>query len=399
VRKLSGDTRILIWVAAAVLVVIIVGAFFAPAREDNDPTPSIDNNGSHGAKAAFLLLQQLGYKTEPWDRPAKELSDADASHTTLILADASLMDVAQEKPAIENFLRHGGRVLATGSVSAALLPQSYVGPPNRLYTDLCYTTPQGLSPMARAGRVAMDVPIRWNRDDVNLRVDQSCSDDAVVVHYPVGSGEAVWWASAAPLTNRGLREDASLKLFLASVGGPQQRVLFDEYIHGARPDLWSTAAGTPVKALEWQLAVVAVLLALSFGRRTGPLRIPVETPRTSPLEFAESMGDLYRNAGAINVATSAAERRLMQFLEHEGGISRETLRSTPEAIAEAVSQRFQYPSAGFVEDLKAARQSEYAKLTARSGLGLVKRIDRHIANLAAIVRHSKATAVNGETGD
>ena len=110
------------------------------------------------------------------------------------------------------------------------------------------------------------------------------------------------------------------------------------------------------------------------------------------------MGNLYRQAGAVSVATGAAERRLMEFLEHEGGIPRETLRSTPEAIAEAVSQRFQYVPSSFLNDLKTARQSEYAKLKARSGLELVKRIDHHIATLAATVRHSKPAGVNGEAG-
>jgi len=398
VKKLSGDARILLWVVVAALAVIVAGAFFAPAREDKDTTPSSDNSGSHGAKAAFLLLQQLGYRAERWDRPAKELTELDAPQTTLILAGAYPMDLLAERPGIENFLRHGGRVLATGAMSAGMLPESHIAPPNHIYTALCYTSPEGLSPMARAGRVAMDVPIRWNSEDVGLRVDQSCGEDAVVVHYPVGTGEVVWWSSAAPLSNRGLKEDASLRLFLASVGEPGRKVLFDEYIHGARADLWATTAGTPVTALEWQLAAIAVLLVLSFGRRSGPLRIPVEAPRTSPLEFAESMGDLYRKAGAVDVATGAAERRLKQFLEHEGGIPRETLRASPEVIAEAVAQRFRYASPGFVEDLKAAQQAEYTKLTARSGLGLVKRIDQHIANLAAIVRHSKAE-VSGEAGD
>jgi len=388
--KLSDDSRILIGVTAAVAVVVVIGAFFAPAHEDNDLTPGTYNSGSHGAKAAFLLLGELGYKTDRWDRPSKDLSEVDAPHTTLILADAYPFDVLKEKPGIADFLKHGGRVLATGAMSATMLPVSGIAGPNRVYTDLCYTTPQGLSPMARAGRISMPVPLRWNSDSVNLHVDQSCGDDAVVVHYSSGEGEVVWWSSPEPLSNRGLKDDAGIKLLLASIGGRGRTILFDEYIHGARTDIWATTAGTPVKALEWQLAAVAALVIFSFGRRSGPLRAPVQAPRTSPLEFAESMGDLYRKAGAVNVATSCAERRLMQFLEHEGGIPRETLRSTPEVIAEAVSERFRYASAGFTEDLKAAQQAEFAKYSARSGLGLVKRIDEHIAKLTAIMRHSQA---------
>ncbi|HTW46713.1 MAG TPA: DUF4350 domain-containing protein [Acidobacteriaceae bacterium] len=399
-KRLSGDVRILIGVSAAMVLVIVIGAFFAPAREDTDLTPSSDNSGSNGAKAAYLLLSEIGYRTGRWDRPSKDLSEVDAPHTTLILAEALPLDALKEKPGIADFLRRGGRVLATGAMSTSMLPVSNIEPPDRLFSALCYTTPQGLSAMARAGRVAMPAPARWKSNSIRARVDQSCGDDAVVVHYPFGKGEVVWWSSPAPLSNRGLKDDASLKLFLASVGEPGRLVLFDEYIHGARADLWALAAGTPVTALEWQLAAVAALLIISFGRRNGPLRAPVLAPRTSPLEFADSMGDLYRKAGAVNVATSCAERRLMQFLEHEGGIPRETLRSTPEEIAEAVEERFRYASPGFTEDLKAAQQAEFAKYSARSGLGLVRRIDEHIAKLTAIMRHSQpAPRKDGEASE
>ena len=388
-KRLSGDARILLWVAVAVMIVIVVGAFLAPAREDSDSTPSTYNSGTHGAKAAWLLLSGLGYRTDRWERPAKELSGLDAAHTTLILADAYPLDLLKEKVGIGDFLDRGGRVLATGAVSTSMLPEANIAAPNHIYSELCYTTPEGLSAMARAGRVGMPVPIRWKPDGVRLHVDQNCGDDAVVVHYASGKGEVVWWSSSAPLSNRGLKEDASLKLFLASIGGHDRTILFDEYIHGARPDLWATVTGTPVRALEWQLAAVAVLLIVSFGRRSGPLRALVRTPRTSPLEFAESMGDLYRKAGAVNVATGCAERRLMQFLEHEGGIPRETLRSSPETIAQAVADRFRYDSPDFVDDLKAAQQAEFTKYSARSGLKLVTRIDGHISRLAELMRHSQ----------
>src|SRR5271156_3973345 len=398
-RRLTGDARILIGITLAVMAVIIVGAFFAPARQDNDPTPSTDNSGAQGAKAAWLLLSQLGYRTERWDRPARDLSEVDAQHTTLILADAQPLVVLKEKAGIAEFLKHGGQILATGAASAAMLPESHVGPPNHIYTDLCYTTPQGLSSLARAGRIGMSIPVRWNSDDPSVRIDQACGEDSVVVHYAVGKGEVTWWSSSVPLSNRGLKDDASLKLFLASIGSRERLILFDEYIHGARTDLWATAAGTPVVALGWQLAAIAALLIFSFGRRNGPLRTLIRAPRTSPLEFAESMGDLYRRAGAVNVATGCAERRLFHFLEYEGGIPRETLRSSPEIIAEAVAQRFHYASPGFTADLKATQQAEYAKYSARSGLELVKRLDGHVAKLAAIMRHAKPEHPNGEPRD
>jgi hypothetical protein len=387
--KLSADAGLVFGILLVVMAVIVAGAFVAPAREDRDPTPSTENNGSAGAKGAYLLLSRLGYRVEQWnqpikalgDQPVKALSTTSAAHTTLILADARMSDIREEATALTTFLNHGGRVVATGPISALMVPDAHIGAPSHFYTALCYTTPQGLSALARAGRVEMPVTVRWNSDAPSLRVDQSCGDDAVVVHYPVGQGEVIWWSSSAPLSNRGLRNGANLKLLLASIGEPGRTVLFDEYIHGGQQDLWDTARGTPAAAMGWQLAAVALLLVASFGRRSGPLRGLVQIPRTSPLEFAESMGELYRKADAVSVATGCAERRLMHFLEYEGGIPRETLRRTPEEIAQAVSQRFLYRDAALAMDLKAAREAEFNKLSAKSALGLIRRIDQHMARL------------------
>lgn len=400
-NQLSRDARILIGVTAAILIVIVVGAFFAPARLDNDPTPSSYNSGSAGAKAAYLLTQQLGYHTDRFEESAAALSRYDAPHTTLIFADAffnttSKQDFDAQKTHLKNFLEHGGRILATGPGSALYLPDAHVAMPNQIYTKLCYTTPQGLGPLARTGRITTNVTVRWDANDSSTRIEQLCGSDAVVVSYPVGKGEVIWWSSAMPLSNAGLKDDASLKLFLASIGQPDRTILFDEFVHGATTSLWDTTSGTPVTALGWQLAAIALLLVLSFGRRNGPLREPIRTPRTSPLEFAESMGDLYRKAGAVSVATGSAERRLMRFLEVQGGLPQATLRSTPEAIAAAVAERFRYRSSTFAADIKAAQEAESANLSAKSALGLVQRIDRHIASLLAIMKHSDT---EGQTND
>jgi hypothetical protein len=377
-----------------VLALIVVAAALAPARDDNDPVPSTWNSGSHGAKAAYLLLGGLGYATVRWDRPAAELSSIDAAQTTLVLAESQMMDLGKEKEGIVGFLNRGGRVVATGALSGLMLPESHIGTPGHIYTALCYTTPQSLSGMGRAGQIAMPVPVRWKEGAA--RVDQACGEDAVVVHYPVGKGEVVWWSSAAPLSNRGLREDADLRLLLASVGAPGRGVLFDEYIHGARAGLWATAKGTPVTALGWQLAGIALLLVSSFGRRSGPMRELARTRRSSPLEFAESMGALYQKAGAVDVAVGAAERRLMDFLHSEGGIPRETLRMTPETIEAAVVERFGYTASEFVEDLKAAREAEFSKLSAKGALELVRRLDRHIGRLRERMTHSQAEGFGAE---
>jgi hypothetical protein len=334
-----------------------------------------------GAKAAFLLLNELGYKAHRWDKSTAALSATDAATTTLILAEPQMADERADRTALAAFLDRGGRILATGAVSALMLPAAKVGPPGRFYTALCDTTPQGYSPLARAGRLSMPVSMRWGGDQAT--VDQACGDDAVVVHYRVGRGEVIWWSDPSPLTNRGLEKDPNLKLFLASLGATGRTVLFDEYIHGAREDLWTTTAGTPVWSLAWQLVFIVVLIVYCFSRRNGPIRPLARTPRTSPLEFAESMGSLYRKAEASGVAAADSERRLLRFLRLEGGIPASTLRQTPELIVAAIRERFRYDGDSLAIDIQALREAEYKPVSGKRTLALVQRVDRHIALLRA----------------
>jgi hypothetical protein len=136
-RRFSSDARLIAMVSGIVLAVILVAAFIAPAREDNDPVPSTDNSGSMGAKAAFLLLNELGYKAHRWDKSTAALSATDAATTTLILAEPQMADERADRTALAAFLDRGGRILATGAVSALMLPAAKVGPPGRFYTALC----------------------------------------------------------------------------------------------------------------------------------------------------------------------------------------------------------------------------------------------------------------------
>jgi hypothetical protein len=394
-NRRRGEWKFLIVFTAAVIVLIVITGILAPNREDRDPTPSSWNAGRAGAKAAWLLLGDLGYRTVRWERPESELSTVDAAHATLIAAEPSLAfavlsDKDRTRP-FADFLHRGGRILATGAGGAFLLPDAKVAASDRLYTELCDTTPASPDALARAGSVAMAVPIRWMDGNPEVRVAQRCGDEAVVVSYPVGSGEVIWWASSSPLSNEGLHQDASLRLLLASIGGPERTIYFDEHLHGMSADPWSAAHGTPVTALIVQSCCVGALLIFSFSRGAGPRRPLVQPPRASPLEFVESMGALYARAGATRVAIAAAERRLFEFLVHEGGLPMETLRAGSAAIAAAVSARFGCDTTALAADLQAAREAEYDARRPSEALALVRRLDRHIAQLTARIRNPQRT--------
>lgn len=388
----SRDQRIVFGILGAMIVLLVIVSIFSPANDDTNPFPTTYNIGSAGTKAAYLVLGELGYGAERWEASPDDLKNVDAPKATLILAEPNFPteNAKQVQEKIADFLSRGGRVLATGKEGAYFLPDAKTGAPAQFYQKLCFTTPEGQGPLARVGKVSISNNVRWAALEPKFRVSQLCGDDAVVVSYNYGAGEAIWWSSPLPMTNRGLKEDASLKLVLASVGGADRRVLFDEYFHGQRASLWDTAKGLPISQVAWQCAVVAVLLVLSFGRRSGPIRLPVRVPRSSPLEFAESMGRLYKKAGATQAAVDGARRRLLKFLEEQCGVSREVLRSTPQVIVEAVEERLGGRWSALGEHLTQATEAEHSTVSLASTLELVRALDHDQRDLAESIRSGHA---------
>jgi hypothetical protein len=321
------------------------------------------------------------------------LRNVDAAHTTLILTEPKLpvKDVKPLRQDIAEFLQRGGWVVATGPTGALLLPDGKTDVPKTLIRGLCYTKPQGDGALARAGQVPLIEPVRWVAEGEIYKVEQRCGQDAVVVRYPVGDGEAIWWSSPMPMTNAGLSDDPSLKLVLASVGAPGRTVLFDEYMHVSRESVGDTLKGLPWGALWWQSAAVAALLLLSFSRRNGPLRTAVTLPRTSPVEFAESMGVLYQRAGATTAATEAARARLLEFLRDQCGIPRELLRMQPPEVAQMLAERF---GGDWREiDLHLAQAAVATGVTAKSALKLVQALDDDLVRLQELMRTHKPVGV------
>ena len=346
--KGNADRRIVLWLAGGVLLLIVLTAGFAPVTRDDDATPTTYNSGTHGAKAAYLILESLGYSVSRSDQPLMTALDgADAQHTTLVLAGPHAPGEESQKreyAAVGRFLQRGGRVLSTGFFGAYFLPGGRTGGATQFIDGLCHTTAEGRSAYALAGSIDLFDQTPWNALDPLVRVDQRCGDDAAVVHrtYPNG-GEMVWWSNSEPLSTRGIAQDSSLSLLLAAVGPASgehaRRVVFDEFYHGEQAAPSDYLKGLPLRSLLLQATLLIALLVFSFSRRSGPIREPLYVPRTSPVEFAENMGALYERAGATEPATEAARRRLLHFLAATCGLPAAiVLRGDAAAIAVARTQ-------------------------------------------------------------
>ncbi len=68
-----SDRRIVLWMDAVILLLIVVVSVLAPNTGDDDAQPTTYNNGPQGAKAAFLTLEAIGRTTSRWQRPIEDL--------------------------------------------------------------------------------------------------------------------------------------------------------------------------------------------------------------------------------------------------------------------------------------------------------------------------------------
>ena len=401
--KGNADRRIALWLAGGVLLLVVLTSLFAPVTRDDDVTPSSYNSGTHGGRAAYLVLESLGYSLSRNDESLTiALAQADAPHTTLVLAAPNAPSEESQKreyAAVERFLQRGGRVLATGFRGAYFLPDGRTGEATQFISGLCHTTAEGRSAYAAAGSIDIYDASPWSAIEPAVRVDQRCGNDAAVVHrtYPNG-GEMVWWSSSEPLSTRGIAQDSSLRLLLAAVGpasGPgARRIVFDEFYHGVQASPSDYLSGLPLRSLMVQAGLLIALLVFSFSRRSGPVREPLVVSRTSPIEFAENMGALYERAGASEPATEAARRRLLHFLATACGLPADVLRSDAATIASLVQSRFGVEGKALQEALERAESARYTRLRPREALLVVRAIDREIARLRALIDRSQVDLNN-----
>jgi hypothetical protein len=330
-----ADRRLLMWAGGLLAIVIGIALVIASGSGDRGEVTTTYSAGSAGAKAAYLLLEESGYNVARWEEPPSTLTDA--SSTTLIFAEPLELPTEDDISAVRRFVEAGGHVIATGPTSAWIVGGTAMPEPLGGYT---WTTVRSiaLSPITRvAPEITLFDRAHWvpgDRAELPLYGEPHAPS---VVMIAMGRGEALWWASATPLTNAGITQSNNLQFFLASIGAPAgRRVLWDEYFHGRRPTLAASMWHSPVKWITLQLALVALVVVWSRSRRSGPMIAPPVESRLAPLEFVRTLGSLYRNAGAAGVAVDAATRRVRAGLARRFGIS---VRTPASDLAEIIGRR------------------------------------------------------------
>jgi Domain of unknown function (DUF4350) len=379
----SSDRKLLLAGAALLVLLLAASAVLSPPPEQiSSPVPSTYSTQSAGAAAAYRLLSKLHYPVRRWESPPNEL-DADSHDILLILAEPSQPPSENERKALVQFVEEGGHVLFTGPGIPAYFPGGSV---SQEHPDPSWESfePRLPSPLTRGVQhITIQPQAYWGTltaDQLPLYGD---SDSPVVISWALGDGEILWWAGSTPLTNAGITREDNLKLFLNSVANwsadESYKIYWDEYFHGQRSSLWSYVGKTSLAWSVLQLALLAAAVLFTFSRRSGPIFVPKEVSRLSPLEFVETLGGLYERAGAASSAIDVSYVRLRSLLTRQ--LSLPSNLGNLE-LAQAAERRLGWKDSGLAECLRQAyAASRDTAISSREALRIVKKLEQFAARL------------------
>jgi Domain of unknown function (DUF4350) len=313
------DRKLVFW-GILFLVLMTVGlALVSPKEPQDDGAPSSYSTKKRGGKAAYLLLTQLGYKIERWDQHPSELP-VNPQNELLIIAGPTQIPDRDETNALQKFVAAGGTMLIAGAWFDGFAPNSHSAM-GKYRVGWAECQPAAPTKLTRGGVISMDHSQAWDKDNaLEVLVHYKHEDDPVVVSYMVGRGEVIWWASALPVTNAGIRDKNNLNLLINSLG-EGKHILWDEYFHTEdRHDPFAAIWGGAMKAGALQCVGLALLLLFTFSRRSGPVVPLLPESRLSPLEFVDTLGNLYGRAGAAQVPVEIAFTRFRQLAVRRLGL-------------------------------------------------------------------------------
>ncbi|MFZ0786031.1 MAG: hypothetical protein WAM67_09580, partial [Candidatus Acidiferrales bacterium] len=158
------------------------------------------------------------------------------------------------------------------------------------------------------------------------------------------------------------------------------------YFHGARASLGSYFADTPLPWAGLQIGLAFLAAVFTFSRRAGPMRVPATESRLSPLEFVETLGDLYESAHASPAAVGVAYQRFRTSLSRKLGVA--TKAKLPE-LAHAAAGRFGWPEDALLDTLaRSERAMRSIQLEEKEALELVRQLHEYSDGLES-GRHTK----------
>ena len=194
------DTRLLIGAIGVMVLLFVLTIALQPApAQQSLGYPSSYSTDWSGAKAAFLLLQSLGFREERWEASPQELPE-NSENVTFVLAEPTQQANASDRAAILRFVSGGGRLLVTGASGASFAPGAAAEEVDSSDLEPVTYLPLIPSPLTRgAPEITMIAPDQWTSTrQVELGVYGDENNPVVVsYHFGTGTGDLVGIVVAA----------------------------------------------------------------------------------------------------------------------------------------------------------------------------------------------------------
>lgn len=329
------------------LIVAILWAIVASSDRDRSQlfVPSTYSPGPGGAKALYLMLEELGLPVSQLGAPFDKL---DKQRGTLIAIEPDAVDFGDEEVArLKTWVRKGNRlvIFEGGERTRVKVPLYTALNKQKLLRSL---KPQSLA--ARFGikkkrtedtsrhvavvdsrrlegvqRLNVSATDRWKESPETWTTWLADKYGPIVISRRVGKGEVIAISDASLVSNRFIQLEQNARLLPAVVleRGRPEEIVFDEYHHGhSFQKTIGAYFSSSVFGLLFVQAAIGCLLFF-YSRRAvnvGRYRSLSRLKGRSSLEYVDSMANFFESAKADSTALEAILGRFLGRLARRTGI-------------------------------------------------------------------------------
>ena len=287
-------------VGGALCVALILITAILSGSPTNDvflQRPSTFFTDGSGARAAYLVLEQVLPQVEQWRLPLSELASLpESTPSTLIVMGPTGPLSTAEAAALDGWIASGGQlILATDEPWRVGVPRVFDDDDdNGEFQD--YLERHGID----------------TDSDADVEVVDAVAEAQVVT---IGAGRIVHVPNPYAFSNATLAETDNAVWLVDQCAGWGGTVRFDEYHHGFGQQRSFTAIMAPFLVSPWglvclQLGLAGAVYLFGYKRRFGRPVDPLPPERTSPLETIEALGGLFEAADAKRFSARAIHQYL-----------------------------------------------------------------------------------------
>lgn len=309
------------WLAAALFILMgimtAVGVVQQIQAESVDPPLTSSSSQPDGALVLFQWLDEIGFSVS--DDVQNQFGIPESTDLVLLLEPTQpVTDLEWNE--IDEWVESGGTLVMAGSSFVSL--QAF----NHFDVVLQFRQEIGI-PTVDSPILTRPVVPNLAEEEVLLYLNTARSDMVpllsvngrpVMLTFAMGEGRVILSSLVLPFSNFGIQQEGNAELLLNLVGQAGDRVWFNEWHHGVRPEserAINWLQGTPIgRSILYTLGVVFIWLVLrgrNFGR---PVPQAKALTRRAPIEYITAVANLSRRAGHRGAVLQDTHDRLKREL-------------------------------------------------------------------------------------